>query len=214
MSLKLGRMNFKRCLVYSFGIFVMIFIFLYLVYFRHGAPDTILAANGRKNSYLQEVLSRDTDDDVTRSARAWQKFIDDNKYVSIGDVYNDCDDENRYWVGKSVLLPDPLRGGVTSKTFINFTLENEITEGSADFFIKVSYGSKDLYENEWDFCTMEDDEDEDERFVFCPYEPKKYSWVIERKIPGYLPNGKYYAKAWITDAEEKVFMCAEANFVL
>ena len=67
-----------------------------------------------------------------------------------------------------------------------FSSESPLNEG--DFFLKVSYEGKDLYENEWDFCTMEDDEDEDERFVFCPYEAKPYNWIIPKKIPNYLPK--------------------------
>jgi hypothetical protein len=52
----------------------------------------------------------------------------------------------------------------------------------------VSYGGKDLYENQWKFCEMEEEEEEEDRWIFCPYKPGSYSWIINRKIPNYLPK--------------------------
>lgn len=69
---------------------------------------------------------------------------------------------------------------------INFlALEETLADG--EFFLSVSYGGKDLYENQWKFCEMEE-EDEEDRWIFCPYKPGSYSWVISRKIPNYLPK--------------------------
>lgn len=66
-----------------------------------------------------------------------------------------------------------------------FSTEKTLADG--DFFLSVSYGGKDLYENQWKFCEMEEDEEED-RWIFCPYKPGSYSWVIDRKIPNFLPK--------------------------
>lgn len=66
-----------------------------------------------------------------------------------------------------------------------FSTEKTLADG--DFFLSVSYGGKDLYENQWKFCEMEEEEEED-RWIFCPYKPGSYSWVIDRKIPNFLPK--------------------------
>lgn len=69
----------------------------------------------------------------------------------------------------------------------SFFFSTEKTLADGDFFLSVSYGGKDLYENQWKFCEMEEEEEED-RWIFCPYKPGSYSWVIDRKIPNFLPK--------------------------
>lgn len=69
--------------------------------------------------------------------------------------------------------------------YLYFPTEKTLADG--EFFLSVSYGGKDLYENQWKFCEMEEEEEED-RWIFCPYKPGSYSWVIDRKIPSYLPK--------------------------
>ena len=93
-------MNCRRCMILTLAFFVIFVTFMYMVFFYHGSSETILANNDnrRTNSYLREVLARDEDSDVTRSARAWQKFMEDNNYVSIGDVYNDCGRDNYIFI--------------------------------------------------------------------------------------------------------------------
>ena len=75
----------------------------------------------------------------------------------------------------------------TPSNFSRLFFSTEKTLADGDFFLSVSYGGKDLYENQWKFCEMEEEEEED-RWIFCPYKPGSYSWVIDRKIPNFLPK--------------------------
>ena len=54
--------------------------------------------------------------------------------------------------------------------------------------ISVKYNGKDLYGNKWDFCTIDEDEEEEDRQVFCPYKPGFHAWVTDRAVPKYLPK--------------------------
>ncbi|XP_062567963.1 putative phosphatidylglycerol/phosphatidylinositol transfer protein DDB_G0282107 [Saccostrea cucullata] len=206
------KMNCRRTSYMCLFVFVIFVIIVYMTFFNHGPPEKILSANSRTNAYLDRVLAGDGDEEVLRSARAWDSFMKANHYVSIGDIYDSCEEDGRKWLGKTIILPDKRRGGVTSKTFLNVTFEKTLDDG--EFFLSVSYGGKDLYENKWKFCEMEEDEDDEERWIFCPYKPGSYSWVIDRKIPNYLPKGTYKATARLTDENEEVLMCGFAEFVL
>lgn len=64
------------------------------------------------------------------------------------------------------------------------TLEKALTEG--EFLIDVKYNGKDLYDNHWEFCTI--DENQKKRQVFCPYKPGFYEWATDKKIPKFIPK--------------------------
>ena len=74
------------------------FVGLYFMYFHKGAPEDIMAANRRSIQTLQGAdyqddyvdEAEDTDDPVVGSRLKWQKFIRENNYVSIGELYNKC----------------------------------------------------------------------------------------------------------------------------
>lgn len=204
-------MNCRKTSILCLFFTCVFFVTIYVIYFNHGPPEKILSANSKTNEYLQRVLEGDGDEEVLKSARAWNSFIEAHHYVSIGDIYDSCEEDGRKWLGKTILLPDKERGGVTSKTFLNVTFEETLADG--EFFLSVSYGGKDLYENQWKFCEMEE-EDEEDRWIFCPYKPGSYSWVISRKIPNYLPKGTYKATARLTNENEDVILCGFAEFVL
>lgn len=55
------------------------------------------------------------------------------------------------------------------------------------FFIKVKYNGKELYTNNWELCTLDEDYGDD-RLIYCPYNPGEYSFVKDRQIPIYLPK--------------------------
>ena len=68
-----------------------------------------------------------------------------------------------------------------------FSLPDEEFNGG-ELGISVKYNGKDLYGNKWDFCTIDEDEEEEDRQVFCPYKPGFHAWVTDRKVPKYLPK--------------------------
>lgn len=73
---------------------------LYMTMFNHGPPSEILEANRQivlkpKDDVDLSLNGEELDEDEevsesVESAKRWQKFVDDNKYVAIGDVYNSC----------------------------------------------------------------------------------------------------------------------------
>lgn len=202
------------CLTLFFSMFT-----LYMTMFNHGPPSEILEANRKivlKPDGADLSLNGDEaaeDEEVSESvesAKRWQKFVDDNKYVGIGDVYNSCDDKDRITLGKAILLPDKETGGLKVRTFINITLEKPLTEG--EFLVDVKYNGKDLYDNHWEFCTI--DENQEVKQVFCPYKPGFYTWATDKKIPKFIPKGKYHTRAWLNGDDGKLLTCGLTTFVL
>ncbi|XP_061196903.1 putative phosphatidylglycerol/phosphatidylinositol transfer protein 2 [Saccostrea echinata] len=189
---------------------------LYMTMFNHGPPSEIMEANRRVVLKPQNSIELDSEEideeesEAVRSAKHWQKFVDDNKFVGIGDVYNSCDDKDRITIGKAIMLPDEETGGIKVRTFINITLEKPLTEG--EFLVDVKYNGKDLYDNHWEFCTI--DENQEVRQVFCPYKPGFYSWATDKKIPKFIPKGKYETRAWLNGDDGKLLTCGLTTFVL
>ncbi|XP_062567964.1 putative phosphatidylglycerol/phosphatidylinositol transfer protein 2 [Saccostrea cucullata] len=189
---------------------------LYMTMFNHGPPSEIMEANRRVVLKPQNAIELDSEEldeeesESVRSAKHWQKFVDDNKFVGIGDVYNSCDNKDRITIGKAIMLPDPETGGIKVRTFINITLEKPLTEG--EFLVDVKYNGKDLYDNHWEFCTI--DENQEVRQVFCPYKPGFYSWATDKKIPKFIPKGKYETRAWLNGDDGQLLTCGLTTFVL
>lgn len=74
-------------------------------------------------------------------------------------------------------------------------LEDEFNEG--ELGISVKYNGKKLYDNKWDFCKIDEKEDEEDRQVFCPYKPGYHNWITDRKIPKFLPKVSIFWKTLI-----------------
>lgn len=81
-------------LTLSFSMFT-----LYMTMFNHGPPSEIMEANRHillkpQNEVQLAVGEEDEEDEEVsesvQSAKRWQKFVDDNKYVAIGDVFDSC----------------------------------------------------------------------------------------------------------------------------
>ena len=70
--------------------------------------------------------------------------------------------------------------------FMILFTEKEVTEG--EMFIDVKYNGKDLYNNHWDLCHVEDDREEEDRIIFCPIKPGRQLYVKQLKIPIYIPK--------------------------
>lgn len=212
---KVPLIIFLTCLTLFFSMFT-----LYMTMFNHGPPSEILEANRQivlkpKNDVDLSLNGEEADEDEevsesVESAKRWQKFVDDNKYVAMGDVYNSCDDKDRITLGKAILLPDKETGGLKVRTFINITLEKPLTEG--EFLVDVKYNGKDLYDNHWEFCTI--DENQEVKQVFCPYKPGFYTWATDKKIPKFIPKGKYHTRAWLNGDDGKLLTCGLTTFVL
>lgn len=83
-------MNCRKASFFCLFVSVLFVIVVYMIYFNHGPPEKILSANTKTNAYLQRVLEGDGDEEVLRSARAWNSFIEARHYVSIGDIYDSC----------------------------------------------------------------------------------------------------------------------------
>ncbi|XP_074644842.1 putative phosphatidylglycerol/phosphatidylinositol transfer protein 2 [Tubulanus polymorphus] len=199
------------------ALLAVVVVSVYLVYFRHPPPDDILAANRKKTASsrlarqaLRDDYDYDDDDPVAASKRMWESWIEENGHVSIGELYDKCEGDDRIMVGKTILVPDKKLGGVTSFTYVNVTWENLIDDG--ELFIEVKYNGKDLYSNHWELCTV--DEGEEDQIIFCPIKPGQKNYRKQLKIPNYIPKGRYVTKAWATDQDGNEIGCAYSDFVL
>ncbi|XP_060073825.1 uncharacterized protein LOC132553587 [Ylistrum balloti] len=220
-------------------IFCCMIISVYVTYFNHGPPEDIMNRNRNQGQGVEssnddkelrltkrdeskdigeeedggddEVIKDEDNPDFVESKKLWDDFIKANNYVSIGDLYSGCEVGDRVLVGKTIMLPDKKKGGIKSRTFLNFTFEEDYTGG--EFVLEVKYNNKDLYDNHWDMCTLDDQQPD--RLIFCPYKANaQWSWVKDKKIPGYLPKGRYETKAYITNQDEKRVLCGYSLFVL
>ncbi|KAH9490251.1 hypothetical protein Btru_035044 [Bulinus truncatus] len=137
----------------------------------------------------------------------WSHFIEENNFIPIGAVYDRCEGP-KVQLGSVVLLENKDDGGLLARTFINITLNHNVTGGT--FFLKVKYNGKDLFENYWELCELEDELPVANRTFTCPIASGKWSKVKNKPIPGYLPTGRYQTKAWVEDEKKKTFVCAHS----
>ncbi|CAH1780094.1 unnamed protein product [Owenia fusiformis] len=211
---------------------------IYVMYFQHGSPEDILAANRRSTlrkthsvkdnmkrlhvEYGKNESDEDFDDseeyddeedetDIVKSSQLlWDRWIEKNNHVSIGEIYDKCEGDDRVTIGRVILIQDKVKGGVASVTYVNHTWDHVIDDG--EVLIDVKYNNKNLYNNKWELCTI--DEDEEERIVFCPIKSNEKHYVKQMKIPNYLPKGRYQAKVWLLDQEEVNVACGFADFTI
>lgn len=148
--------------------------------------------------------------DVITSVKEWEDWITFNEFVSIGDIYNKCDGDNRLQVGKVILLEDKANGGVKTRTFVNATFPDGVFGG--ELYIKSSYNGRELYHNQWDVCTVE--EDMDDQVIECPLDPGVHNFVKDIKIPNYLPKGTYTSRAWVVNENEVLMGCSLTSFTI
>lgn len=211
------------------GIFFTLLFTSYLMFFNHGPPEDVLEYNrqhsgsrgrhfvpkGKDHDHrLDEELGKQLDDEEKKALHYWNDFIDRNDFVSIGEIYDNCDEKDRILVGKAILLPDIKWGGfkgVKARTFINTTFESELTGGQ--FFIEVQYKGTTIFKRDWELCTLDEDYG-DERIIYCPFNPGDYSFVRDKKIPYLLPKGRYQTKGWVTDQNGDIILCGYSDFQL
>lgn len=210
----------KACLIVVLITFFLLFT-IYSLFFHHGPPEDIMAANRqgdrvkvmKKSDESLDDLEQELEAELTQAAEKWEKFIKDNNYVSIGEIYDNCDEQERLMVGKTIMLPDKRWGGISgvkSRTFINATLDSEVMGGR--FYLSVKYNGNDLYNRNWELCTL--DQDYDDRIIYCPFNPGDYHFKKDRQIPLYLPKGRYETKGWITNQDDETILCGFADFTL
>ncbi|XP_052819259.1 putative phosphatidylglycerol/phosphatidylinositol transfer protein DDB_G0278295 [Mya arenaria] len=214
----------KACMILV-GLFFLLTFTSYMLFFNHGAPEEIMTANkGNKHPKFRHYAERDAKhmDELEKDIAAeekkaieyWDNFIQKNNFVSIGEIYDNCDEKDRMMVGRTILIPDVRWGGlkgVTSRTFINITLDEDLEGGR--FYLEVKYNGNDLFARNWELCNLDEDYG-DERQIYCPFASKDYSFVKDRQIPKYLPKGRYETKGWITDQNDQVAICGFADFTL
>lgn len=201
---------YKRILFVIFLAYCMC-VGTYVKYFRRPPVSDILSANKGLVEEDEEALKSLTPE-ARASKRQWDRWIKANDYVQIGEVFDKCDGDDRLAIGRAILLQDTKLGGVTSKTFLNITFASDVTGGA--MYLECQYNGRQLYSSHWDLCTAEDDLEDDKRIIICPMKSGPKSYGTERKIPNYLPKGRYQAKAWFIDQNEQMIACGMADFTI
>ncbi|XP_070574796.1 uncharacterized protein [Ptychodera flava] len=134
----------------------------------------------------------------------WDKWVFDNDYVSIGDIYTKCDEDGRKLVGKTLLMADKENGGVKSVILFNITWPHEIEYGT--IHMSVRYDNMELYSNKFDLCTV------DEELFQCPLPAGPMAYKYEVHVPAYVPKGTFYSKAFLVDQDEVEVACGISEF--
>ncbi|KAL4235443.1 hypothetical protein ACF0H5_007079 [Mactra antiquata] len=224
---KMCNLTLKKALMLCCGVFFVVFFLAYIAFFNHGAPENIMEQNrqnrdkvrffegdlGGEDSHMNDI-EKDLAVEAKKAFDYWDTFIKKNDFTAIGEIYDSCEEKERQMVGRTIMLPDVRWGGikgVKSRTFINYTLDSELTGGK--FYLEVKYNGKDLFSRNWELCSLDEDYGDD-RIIFCPFIPGDYSFVKDRQIPIYLPKGRYETKGWITDQEEQTIACGFSDFSL
>lgn len=200
---------------------------VYFTYFHKPPTEDIISANKRKlNSLSKQALHgehsklkqpdedyADYEDDPAKATKMlWDRWVIENDFASIGVIYDKCEGDDRLTVGQVIMLPDKKKGGVTSRSYMNYSLAVDVDEG-AEIKISVQYNGKDLYSNHFDFCTIDDTDPPEERLIYCPVKKGPKFWKKDMKIPNYLPRGDYYATGEVT-MDGATLACGEAKFTL
>ena len=67
----------------------------------------------------------------------------------------------------------------------------------------MKYNGNAIYSKEWELCTLDEDYEDPERIVYCPFNPGDYSFVKDRSIPFYLPKVRF---SFLEDFKSFLFM--------
>lgn len=208
----------------------MIFV-IYSQFFNHGPAEHIMAANRqgdrvkvkaivRGTTYADESpdeLEQQLEAELTQAAEKWEQFIKQHQYVSIGEIYDNCDENDRLMVGKTIMLPDTdtkwkiLSSGMKTRTFINVTIDSEVFGGK--IYHTLKYKGYNVNNKSWDLCTF-DENDGADRIINCPFLPGDHSFVKDIPIPGYYAKGQYEYKGWITNQDDETILCGFSTFTL
>jgi len=191
----------QRC---ALTVSVMSLVFMstvYLVYFHHGSAAEILAQNSMEDNKLNRVVGRRSlaEDNwiltphqkfLLAEEEKWDAFITKNKYVTIGKIWDNCDEKDRLNVGRIIMLPDLKKGGVKAKLFMNSTIGEEILEGEGGIQIDIQYNTRDLYRSRWDLCSNIKPDDP----MHCPIKKNlQLKMTREFKLHSWLPNCVLFA---------------------
>jgi len=209
----------KKALILLFSGFVATIFFGYFLFYNHDDPDMIMANNRRaqeggqwhKDTRHMDETELEVHEEERKAIEYWEKFVKDHKYTAIGEVYDNCDEEDRMMVGRTVMLPNnAFLSRIKARTFVNVTLDSEVTGGM--FFIEVQYNGNNIFNRQWELCTL--DEGADDQIVFCPFEPRDYSVVKDKGIPSILPRGRYQTKAFVKDQNDDIMLCGFSDFTI
>ncbi|XP_046375467.1 uncharacterized protein LOC124148426 [Haliotis rufescens] len=220
-----NRMVGRRFVCYFSAIlFVTCFLGIYYTYFKRPPLDELMRMNSKRTFSTRArsdtndtVANMDedglTDGKVDASAEHWGSFVRRNSFISVGEVWDrGCDEKGRKTIGTVVMMPDKETGELKTRTFVNYTLHEDVEEG--EFYLDVKYNNNNLFDNHWDLCTLEDETDQDKRTIVCPIKSGFKSEIKDREIPSYLPKGEYYTRSWITNEKGVTIVCGYSDFVL
>jgi len=143
-------------------------------------------------------------------AERWERWLQIMDFVSVGELYDKCEGEDKLILGQVILLPDKENGGIKAKIYSNFTLHEKIEDG--EIHMQVKYNDVKIFQNYWPLCEAEDEMED--KVLYCPLQPGRKRFVKNMKVPNYLPKGKYTTRAWVYTPEKKMMGCAISEFVL
>ncbi|XP_072169730.1 uncharacterized protein [Diadema setosum] len=138
----------------------------------------------------------------------WDKWVKDNDFVELGNIWAYCDDEDPPVVGKVLLLPDEDNGGLKNVIIFNTTLEYDVVMGKAE--VSIEYNKMHFYGNTFDFGDLETEGD----FFKCPIAKGDQYYVREQHLSALVPKGTFYGEARLIDQNDKVILCSSMTMTM
>lgn len=80
-------------------LFLIVIFVSYMVFFNHGAPESIMAENRGKRPSVRMFVDKDShkneldkelEEEERKALEHWEQFIKDHDYTAIGEIYDNC----------------------------------------------------------------------------------------------------------------------------
>lgn len=80
-------------------LFLIVIFSSYMVFFNHGAPESIMAENRGKRPSVRMFVDKDShkneldkelEEEERKAVEHWEQFIKKHDYTAIGEIYDNC----------------------------------------------------------------------------------------------------------------------------
>ncbi|KAL9976129.1 hypothetical protein ACROYT_G013383 [Oculina patagonica] len=143
--------------------------------------------------------------DGINDSTLWDKWVTENGFKSIGDIWDSCDpSDSRKKIGKVIIYYDSKEKRVIGTAVANFT--TKVTLNSGVVHVVAQFHGRTLYDVKHDVCKV------DAKTFGCPMNKGQKMYIYEPfKLPKYIPKGHYFATAKLVNQDDVCLGMTESN---